>query len=69
VTVDFQGARGVIEASRCALDRQYATRDHVKCDWCQHPPVDLLRAVHAWMKDTGNSADIAKEDRGEEQLW
>jgi len=69
VTIEFSGARAVIEASRCALDREYSKRDHAECEWCKHLPADLVKSVWSWMRDPGNAADVLREDRGEEQLW
>jgi hypothetical protein len=65
----FSGARAVIEASRCALDREYSKRDHAVCAWCQYAPGDLIKEVWSWMKDPANGQEIAKEDRGEVELW
>lgn len=69
MSIEFSGARAVIEASRCALDREYSKRDHAECAWCTNAPADIIKAVWSWMKDSKNAAEIAKEDRGEEQLW
>lgn len=69
MTPKFSGARAVIEASRCALDREYSKREHDKCAWCEYAPGDLIKGVWVWMKDPSNAADIMREDRGEIELW
>jgi hypothetical protein len=69
VSVEFSGSRAVIEASRCALDREYSKRDHTECEWCVHVPADIVKSVWMWMRNPVNAAEISKEDRGEEQLW
>jgi hypothetical protein len=69
VSIQFPGARAVVEASKCALDREYSKKDHDTCAWCQHGPSEIIKAVWAWMKDPANGQQIAKEDRGEAELW
>jgi len=69
VKPEFSGSRAVIEASRCALDREYSKRDHAECEWCTYAPADIIKEVWSWMRNDANRAEIAKEDRGEEQLW
>jgi hypothetical protein len=69
VSVEFSGARAVIDASRCALDREYSKRDHTECEWCVHVPAEIVKSVWMWIRNPANAAEISKEDRGEEQLW
>lgn len=69
MTPEFSGARAVIEASRCALDREYSKRPHEVCAWCEYAPGDLIKGVWSWMKDPANEREIMREDKGEVQLW
>lgn len=69
MTVEFGGAKDVISASSCALDRQYVGRPHSECEWCKESPVDLLKSIYSWMKSPDNAGEIIRGDRGEDEAW
>jgi hypothetical protein len=69
VSVEFAGAQAVVDASKCALDREYSKREHEECKWCSYDIGNLLKAVATWMGDAKNSAEIAQFERSGEALW
>lgn len=69
MTIEFKGADEVVAASSCALERQYATKPHSKCSWCDKEVQAILKAVYGWMRNPDNSGEIARGDRGDQEPW